>query len=154
MWIFTCMQELFQCTLRSLKIKDKKAVLIITDICGQQWDFSAILNIVTRAYLLHMQKRLEDWRREMKASQMPWTASQMSSFQSERSYQCGWQSPGMIGKSCDTFPPNTFQTLEFCGSDRYWNGITRPSFFKWSTFFMVFLQLDGRFSWLMFSFSS
>lgn len=36
MWVFTCMQELFQCTLRSLKIKDMKAVLVITDVCGQQ----------------------------------------------------------------------------------------------------------------------
>lgn len=35
MWIFTCMQE-FQGPLRSLKIKDMKAVLVITDVCGQQ----------------------------------------------------------------------------------------------------------------------
>lgn len=50
------MQE-FQGPLRSLKIKDMKAVLVITDVCGQQWVFFTILNTVTRAYLLHMQKR-------------------------------------------------------------------------------------------------
>lgn len=54
------MQELFQCTLKSLKIKDMKAVLILTDLYGQQWVFFIILNIVIQAYLLIMQNRLQE----------------------------------------------------------------------------------------------
>lgn len=35
MWMLTYMQELFQCTLKSSKIKDTKTVLILTDLYGQ-----------------------------------------------------------------------------------------------------------------------